>query len=441
LLHGFARAEERMMTLTAKRSLVAGHLPIWRSADRSFALYWAATTASDFGSMVSLFAVPMTAIQLLGATPAQIGYLRATEILPSALFGILAGVLADSCSRKRMMIIRDLGAGASLLLVALAYTLGLLDMNLLLAMLFFFGCFQVLGQVAESALLPGLVQRQSLVQANSRLETTSSMVNVTAPGLAGWLLQVFNAPFVILCDAASYFVSALLVSAIAEPRVSPTAEAPCRASLASIVAGLREIARNRPVRSLVVVHLAFAFLFDMIISLRILRAAEQLQIAAGVLGGLYMLSGFGGLVAAATVKRAFERFGLRWVVAASSVACGAGCGLLSVVGPEDAWKLAAVGASLLVAAFGRTGFSVALRSGLQLIVPDDLLGRVRGAVSFVYAWLAALGGVIAGTLAGSIGVATMIAAASIGLAALGCLSIPLLPKIELSSVQPEIKSH
>jgi hypothetical protein len=57
---------------------------------------------------------------------------------------------------------------------------------------------------------------------------------------------------------------------------------------------------------------------------------------------------------------------------------------------------------------------------------------VRGAVSFVYAWLAALGGVIAGTLADSIGVANIIAAASAGLVALGCLSIPLLLQTELS---------
>ncbi len=105
------------MMPTAKRSLQVDRLPIWRSVDRSFALYWASTAASDFGSMVSLFAVPMTAIQLLEATPTQIGYLRTAEILPSALFGILAGVLADSCSRKRMMIIRDLGAGVSLLFV------------------------------------------------------------------------------------------------------------------------------------------------------------------------------------------------------------------------------------------------------------------------------------------------------------------------------------
>lgn len=129
------------------------------------------------------------------------------------------------------------------------------------------------------------------------------------------------------------------------------------------------------------------------------------------------------------------------MVAASSVACGAGCSLLSVVGPEDAWKLTAVAASLLVAAFGRTWFSVALRSGLQLTVREDLLGRVRGAVSFVYAWLAALGGVIAGTLADSIGVAIIIAAASTGLVVLGCLSIPLLSQSGSCPVQPEIKSH
>ena len=78
--------------------------------------------------MVSLFAVPMTAILLLKATPTQIGYLRTAEILPTALFGIIAGVLADSRSKKVMMIIRDLGAGTSLLLVIFAYVVGVLDM-------------------------------------------------------------------------------------------------------------------------------------------------------------------------------------------------------------------------------------------------------------------------------------------------------------------------
>jgi MFS family permease len=405
-------------------------------------LYWAATTTSGFGSMMSLFAVPMIAIQLLDATPAQIGYLRAVEILPSALFGILAGVVVDRCSKKRMMIIRDLGAGTSLLLATVACTLGVLDMTMLLALLFAFGCFQMLGQVAESALLPGLtLNRQSLVQANSRLEATSSAVNLTAPGVAGWLLQVLSAPLVILIDCISYFVSALLIAGMPEPRVSPRPEDPHRTSLASIAAGLREITRNPMVRALVVTHLAFAFLFDMIISLRILRAAEQLQIPAGILGSLYMLGGFGGLVAAIVVKRGLASYGLQRVVAAASVVCGAGCGLLSIVGPGDHGKILAVAASLLISAFGRTGFLVAVRSALQCAVPEELLGRVRGALSFAYAWLTAFGGVVAGTLAGSIGVATIITAASVGLAALGCLTILFWQKTEYSPVQPDADSR
>jgi MFS family permease len=431
-----------MMTSATVRSFLTRRLPIWRGVDRSFALYWAATMISSFGSMVSLFAVPMTAILLLKATPTQIGYLRTAEILPTALFGIIAGVLADSRSKKVMMIIRDLGAGTSLLLVTFAYVVGVLDMSLLLALIFIFGCFQVVGGVAESALLPELVRhQQSLVQANSRLEAASSTVNLTAPGVAGWLMQMVSAPFVIFFDAVSYFVSALLVAGMAVPRTTPKAEASPQTSLASIGAGLREIACNRSVRTLVVFYLVFAFLLDMIISLRILRAAEQLQISAEVLGGLYMLSGVGGLVAATIVNRAFARFGLRRIAAIAAVACGIGCGLLSVIGANDSWKVAGVAVSLLVNAFGLTAFRVVVPSALQLTAPADLLGRVRGAMAFIYAWLAAFSGAIAGTLADTIGVGAIIAAASIGLVVLGCLCIPFLAKIESSVIEPEIEAH
>ena len=82
--------------------------------------------------------------------------------------------------------------------------------------------------------------------------------------------------------------------------------------------------------------------------------------------------------------------------------------------------------SLLVNAFGLTAFRVVVPSALQLTAPADLLGRVRGAMAFIYAWLAAFSGAIAGTLADTIGVGAIIAAASIGLVVLGCLCIPFL---------------
>ena len=183
----------------------------------------------------------------------------------------------------------------------------------------------------------------------------------------------------------------------------------------------------------------------MIVSLRILRAAEQLQIPAAALGELYMLSGVRrprGRGHGSTAASSGLGYGgsSPW----SSVACGAGCGLLSVVGPEDCVE---AGRSRGIPPGHRLrahwDSRVALRSGLQLAeLQEDLLGRVRGAG--VIRLRVARGSSAASSpaaLADSIGVANVIPASyhqprrSVASASISFC------KTELSPVQHETKSH
>jgi len=66
---------------------------LWRHS--SFLKLWAGQTISMFGSQVSLLAIPLTAVLVLRASPIQMGMLTAAEMLPSLLFGLLAGVWVD----------------------------------------------------------------------------------------------------------------------------------------------------------------------------------------------------------------------------------------------------------------------------------------------------------------------------------------------------------
>lgn len=64
---------------------------LWRHAD--FLKRWAAETISVFGSRVTILALPLTAVLLLAATPAQMGLLVAAQTLPFRLIGLLVGTL------------------------------------------------------------------------------------------------------------------------------------------------------------------------------------------------------------------------------------------------------------------------------------------------------------------------------------------------------------
>src|SRR5947207_3145590 len=77
------------------------------SKDRDFLALWAATTVSQFGTMLG--ALSLTALLYLKASPAQMGLLAAATSLPVVLVALVAGVWVDRLPRKPVMVFADLG--------------------------------------------------------------------------------------------------------------------------------------------------------------------------------------------------------------------------------------------------------------------------------------------------------------------------------------------
>ena len=81
--------------------------------DRVFRRYWGASTVSMFGDQISSVALPLTAVLVLHAGAASMGYLTALQWLPSLLFALHAGAWVDRRGKRRMvMILADLGRAA-----------------------------------------------------------------------------------------------------------------------------------------------------------------------------------------------------------------------------------------------------------------------------------------------------------------------------------------
>src|ERR1700733_8404766 len=63
--------------------------------DRVFRRYWGASSVSMFGDQISSVALPLTAVLVLHAGAASMGYLTALQWLPSLLFALHAGAWVD----------------------------------------------------------------------------------------------------------------------------------------------------------------------------------------------------------------------------------------------------------------------------------------------------------------------------------------------------------
>ena len=145
---------------------------LWRHAD--FLKLWSAETISVFGSQFTGLALPLVAVLLLDASAFAVSALFVIEFLPFILFAIPAGVWVDRLRRKPILVLGDLSRAALLVTIPIAYAFDALTMGHLYVVGFLVGIGTVFFDVAYQSYLPSLVEREQLVDGNSKLEVSRS---------------------------------------------------------------------------------------------------------------------------------------------------------------------------------------------------------------------------------------------------------------------------
>ena len=177
------------------------------------------------------------------------GLLSAAGSAPILLVGLFAGVWVDRLRRRPLIIAADVGRAALLLLIPLAAAAGTLRMEILYVVALSTGALSVLFDVAYLSLLPTLVDRDELVEANGKIEVTASVAQVVGPGLGGTLL---GAAVAVMVDAVSFLVSALFLRRIPATEPRPAVSGERLGVRAEIVEGLHAVAHHRILRALAV---------------------------------------------------------------------------------------------------------------------------------------------------------------------------------------------
>ena len=194
------------------------HGGLWRHGD--FLKLWSAETVSQFGTQIGILALPLVAILELGASPFEVAALGTVEFLPFLLH-LPAGVWVDRLPRRPILIAGDLGRFVLLATVPIAFVADALSIWQLYMVGFLVGICTVFFDVAYMAYVPWLVERDQIIDGNSKLEISRSAAQVGGPGLAGGLVQIFTAPFAVLIDAISYLGSGLFVLGIRRHEETP----------------------------------------------------------------------------------------------------------------------------------------------------------------------------------------------------------------------------
>jgi MFS family permease len=386
-----------------------------------FRSLWLGQTISVFGDQITQLGLPLVAVLTLGADAGQMGTLTAVGVLPHLLFSLPAGVWLDRIrSRRRLMILADIGRAAIIASIPIAYVAGSLSMLQLYVVGFLAGSLAVVFDLSWNTVFVSVTRRERYVEAMSLLNGSRSLAYVAGPTIGGLLVQVLGAPVAMAADALSFLGSVVFLRRIRS--LEPPIDAEPGSIRERLVSGIAFVARDpiiRPSMLAVATVNLFTFAFA---ALFILYVTGTLGVSPGALGLALGVGAVGGLIGAVVASRLGRRFGLGPAYALGCVVFPLSLLTVPVAGPEMPMPviLGLILASEFGAGLGVMILDINIGSINNARIPDALRARANGAYRFINYGVRPVGAILGGLLGTAIGVREGLAISAVA-AALGVL--------------------
>jgi MFS family permease len=374
---------------------------------RDFALLWAGATVSLAGDGVYVVALAWQ-VYSLSDSPTALSLVGVAWTLPVGIFVLLGGVVSDRFERRRIMIAADLVRMVAAATIGVLTLTGAVELWHLIALAAVFGTGEAFFGPAFTSIVPQIVPRHLLLQANSLDQFIRPFAFLlVGPAVGGWIVATIGAGEAFVIDAATFLVSAL---AILLMRPRPLEREPGRTSM------LRELREGfafvrahawlwATLLAAAVFLLAYWGPIDVLVPYRV---RNELGGSAGDFGFVLACGGVGSILAAFLLgQRGLPRKHITFMY------CAWGFGSLALVGfglAGAVWQLQVM--SFIEGAFFTAGL-VVWGTLLQTLVPTTILGRVTSLDWFVSTSLVPVSFALTGPVSALLGAQTTLVVAGL----------------------------
>jgi MFS family permease len=365
-----------------------------------------------------------------GGAPA-VGLVGLIRFLPPAIVGPFTAMLADRFRRERVMVVADLARALLLGVAALVVVVdGPAAVVYALAGLVAIGYSAV--RPAQAALLPSLARSPAeLTSANVASSTIESIGVFGGPALGGILLAATSPSVVFAAAAVGFVYSAALISRIAR-QPAPEGRREERHILREFSAGYLTVAREPNLRVLVLLLVAQTLVAGALNVLIVVSALRLLDLGEQGVGYLTSALGIGGVLGAVVSIALVGRGRLTSDFTIGIVLWGLPIAIMGLwPEPIPAFLL------LTIVGMGNTLVDVSAFTLLQRAVPDEVLGRVFGAVQSLWVGTIGLGSILAPLLIELLGIEGALIATGAILPLLAALLWRRLSALDRAAPAPE----
>jgi MFS family permease len=379
---------------------------------RNFALLWSGSFTANVGIWMQTVAMGWLIYGLTNSA-SWLGRVSFAASVPSLLFGLVGGAIADRADRKRIL------WGASCVFAGGAFTLafltgsGAIEIWMVIVVSLVTGTANAVYSPVFQALIPTLVAVEDLQNAISLNSISFNAARIIGPALAGFVVAQAGTAWCFALNGCGFLV--MIATALAL-RLPPRPDIPRAPLWHSLRAGFSYARHHRLVRALLIICATLSLFGFPYIVLMPALARDVLGLDVRGFGYLFSAVGAGAVVAGLTLATLgdIKRKGI--VVGGFALAFGLLLVLLTTMRTF-------AGAVVVLAL---TGYSMiicvaALNTLVQVSIVEEMRGRVLSMLTVCLFGLPTLGSLLLGTLGDRIGIphALALGGAVVALVALG----------------------
>jgi MFS family permease len=357
---------------------------------RNFRLYWTGQLISQVGTWVQIVAQGWVVYELTNSA-FMLGLVNFAALLPVVPVSLLAGVLSDRYSRKKLIILTEFVLMFQALVMAIIIWLGVIEVWHVLVLSMILGAASALQQPARLAFVVDVVGKDDLSNAVALNSSGINSARIIGPALAGIIIATVGTAACFLINGLSYLAVILALLAIR------TAHNPKPIGSMKLTSSIRDgfsyLKHSPVIQSLLLIVSVASFLTIPYIALMPVFARDVLHVGADGLGYLLTAVGVGAIIGAMLVAN--QRPGKRgeWLLVANLL----GPIFLIFFCLSRSFQLSLV---LVVLVGASNSIRLTLGSSLtQLNTADGFQGRTMSIFNLLFNGMSRIGALIIGGFA------------------------------------------
>jgi len=387
---------------------------------RNFRLYWTGQVISQVGTWLQIVAQGWVVYNLTDS-PFMLGMVNFVALVPVVPVSLLAGVLSDRLSRKKLIIVTEIVLMLQALIMAGLIWFGLIQVWHVIVLSFILGAASAIEQPARLAFVVDVVGKDDLSNAVALNSSSTNTARIVGPALAGVIITATGEAACFFINGISYLFVIWALFAIRLPVERKNKGA--LKVVGSLKDGFTYLKENPVIYGLLFIISLASFLTIPYIALMPIFARDILKVGANGLGFLLTAVGVGAIAGAMQVANLKPGKRGEWLVTANILGP-----LFLVVFCFSRNIYLSLSLVILVGASNAIRLTLA-NSLTQLNTENDYHGRVMSVFNLLFNGMSRVGALVIGGFAEIISISWVLGISAIMSAILGVLMLYKMPHI------------